>query len=174
MEGNKGSFFNIVLLFILAILTLTLALLAGFVFLKGDSSSGNEKSSETQKEVQHKDEEFSTKLLYGEKDEYLNLKSDASSAGTIPVAQVRIVLKYLKEVEDIKSVEEKITHFESEIKELIGEYFLQMTRNDAINIERRKKAAEDLTKLINDLLNSTEKVPVKIVYNVIFAKVFCI
>ncbi len=171
MEG-KGSFF--VLLFIVAFLSLTLAILAGYVFF----FSGNDQKAEAEtvhsEEKIPKDEDLSKMPLFEGKKIY-NLKNtsvEGSTGKSLPVIQVSVELKYFIKVKGIKNVEEKIIAHQGAIKELVGNYFLNMTLDEVSQITAKEKAKKELTKQINELLMSSEKDKKDIIYTVIFDEWF--
>lgn len=176
MEG-KGSFFNIVLLFILAFLSLTLAALAGYVFIGGGGSSKATTVVVTQAPEAKipTDAELADFHLIEEKD-MLNLKNTDINAdpntAVIPIIQVKITLKYLIKADTKKSTitntEVKLETYKNEMLELVSTYFMSMTREEAFSVEAKEKANKELTIKINDLINANEEKKAKIVYGVIF------
>jgi hypothetical protein len=176
LEG-KGSFFNIVLLFILAFLSLTLAALAGYVFIAGGGSSKASTVIVTQApEVKvPTDAELTEYPLLTEKTMF-NLKntdftSDPNTA-VISVLQVTISLDYLNKPNakksSIKDPVAKLDLYKNKILELINTYFMGMTREEAFQLETKEKANKELTIKINDLLNANEDKKFNIVYGVTF------
>jgi flagellar basal body-associated protein FliL len=168
---SKGTFF--ILIIVVAVLALTLAALAGYLFLvQGTSnSSGTAVASEaTVKEVP-KEEDLVKIPLYADKS-YFNLKND--DPNKIAMMQVNVTLKCyktLKEKENKKViVEEKIDAYSDEIKELVSRFFLSETLEDVKNLEVMDQAKEELRKQINELLNEGNKHPEDIVYKVIFSQ----
>lgn len=169
MEG-KSSFF--VLLFIVAFLSLALAILAGYVVF----FSGNEKKTEVitvRTEVPSEDDLESMLLFEGKK--IFNLKpSSVSGEATksIPVIQVSVELKYFKKVKGIKNVPEKIIPHLKEINELVGNYFLNATLEEVSQGTAKEKAKKELAKQINDLLKAAGNGKNDIIYTVIFEEWF--
>jgi flagellar basal body-associated protein FliL len=168
---SKGTFF--ILIIVVAVLALTLAALAGYLFLvQGTSnSSGTAAASEaTVKEVP-KEEDLVTIALYEDKS-YFNLKNDDPKK--IAMMQVSVSLKCyktLKEKENKKViVEEKVAAYSDEIKELISRFFLSETLEDVQSPEVMNSAKEELRKQINELLNEGSKHPEDVVYRVIFSQ----
>jgi hypothetical protein len=104
LEG-KSSFF--VLLFIVAFLSLALAILAGYVFFFSGSGNKTEVVS-VQTEVPD-DEDLASMILFdGKKIFNLKKESDAGDASkAVPVIQVNVELKYFKKVKGIKNIQEK-------------------------------------------------------------------
>ncbi|MCX7747004.1 MAG: flagellar basal body-associated FliL family protein [Clostridia bacterium] len=164
MQG-KGNFF--VLLFIVAFLALALAMLAGYVFFVGNSPTTPADSHGTGTVVDKPeiDELDKTKLFEGKK--IFNLKTMDSKQ--IAVAQVSIEIQSYKKVDGIKKPLEKVIAYDSEIKELITKYFLDMTLEEAKKSETIKKTSEHLKDKINELLlEDVKNKGNKIVYNVVF------
>lgn len=166
MEG-KGSFF--ILLVIVAILTLTLAVLAGYIFFVGGTPQGNVEAVATgQMEKRPSENELSSLKLFTDKTIF-NLKSDD---GEMSVIQLNAILYYYKKVKGIKSTDEKITLNEGKIKEMVGTYFQGLTLDDVKKPEAKKRANEELTKIINEYLTSNEKQKEDIVYCIVFDEWF--
>ena len=169
MEG-KSSFF--VLLFIVAFLSLALAILAGYVFFFSGSGNKTEVVS-VQTEVPD-DEDLASMILFdGKKIFNLKKESDAGDASkAVPVIQVNVELKYFKKVKGIKNIQEKITSKQGEIKEIINNYFLNTTLEEVSQTTAKEKAKKELTKQINDLFKSSESGKKDIVYTIIFEEWF--
>jgi flagellar basal body-associated protein FliL len=169
---SKGNFF--ILIIVVAVLALTLAALAGYLFIvQGSTANKGEAASTsvaTVKEVPA-EEDLTTIPLYEDKS-YFNLKNDDPKK--IAMMQVKVVLichKTLKEKENKKViVEEKINAYSDEIQELVVRFFLTKTIDDVKSIEVMDKAKEDLGKEINNLLNEGVKRPEEIVYKVVFSQ----
>lgn len=171
MEG-KGSFFNIVLLFILAFLSLTLAALAGFVFIGG----GNKPTTVVvtqDPEKKYLDTDFLEFELYTEKTLF-NLKTTitGTSASTPPIIQAIVSLKYLAKAptktSSIKDTSAKLEAYKGEIQSLIGSYYMSLTAEEAQREDAKENASKALTIKINNMLNANETKQDKIVFDVIF------
>ncbi|MCX7708919.1 MAG: flagellar basal body-associated FliL family protein [Clostridia bacterium] len=152
MEG-KGSFF--ILLFIVAFLSLTLAVLAGYVFFVAGTPKNNVEASskhEAEKKVS-KEELKSLQLFDGKK--YLNLKSTDDKK--LSVIQIGITVNYLKGKDEKKS-EEHLKLYMDELKEAVIAYFSSMTIEEAKNqTEAMAKAKEALLKKFNEIVPPDEK-----------------
>jgi flagellar basal body-associated protein FliL len=163
---SKGSLF--ILLIIISILTLTLAVMAGYLFFVADTQQTNivveENSSESKRPA---DEEISKVQLFDD-DTFFNLKSD----GRISVLQISAELSYFKKVKGIKNTDEKINFNMNKIKEIIGTYFQGKTFEEITNPEAKEKANKELTKEINEFLLSNEGTNYDIVYEIVFDKWF--
>jgi len=167
--GGKGSF--IVLLVIVAVLTLVLAMMAVYLFIVAGTPQNNAESAvhtDINTPQRPDADELGYKKLFEEK-KFFNLKSEDNKN---PVIQVEVNLVYFKKIKGIKNVEDKITSFESEIKEAIGTYFQQLTLEQVKDPACKKKAKEDLIKEINNLLSSDENKHFDIIYDIVFEEWF--
>jgi flagellar basal body-associated protein FliL len=174
LEG-KSSFFTIILLIIVAFLTLTLAALAGYFFLGG--SKTEIKVIENASIEIPKDEDLASLVVFGEgevsKPEVFNLKNNDTNS--IPVIQVSVELEYLIKTPKKSSIKDpaaKMEKYHGKIKQLIGTYFMNQTLQDVKELHAKEKAAEELKKQINELINENEEDKKDIVYEVIFDKWF--
>lgn len=162
--ANKSSF--VILIIIIAVLTTAVAMLAGYIFVFEGASQQNQMASININAVKRpSDRELGVKKLY-EENQYFVLKSEGSSKQSF--IRVGVDIKYFKSVKGIKNCEEKINNFDSEMKELIGTYFQELTINEVKNLEFKIKAKTELKTQINDLLNSSENINNEIVYDVVF------
>lgn len=159
---NKGVSF-IVLLVIIAFLSLTITALAVYVFLGGNSHDKGQSVQTEQGVTRPADDHFVSKKLF--EDKVMNLASE--NANQRPVIQINAGIIYYKKVEGVKNVEEKITFYEPEIKELFSVYFQKLTVQEAMKPEARTKAKEELKEAINELLNQSERSKKEFIYNVI-------
>jgi flagellar basal body-associated protein FliL len=170
---EKSGFF--VLIIVIAFLSLTLALLAGYVFFfsGGDSESANEVGRSTKVAIPA-DEELATFPLF-EGAKIFNLKNVSEkqeNSNSIHVIKVSVEINYFKKVEGIKNVEEKLMAYNGKIKELVGNYFLNMTLEEVAKTEAKDKAKKELTKQINELLLASERIKTDIVYTLAFDEWF--
>lgn len=167
LEG-KRSFF--ILLVIVAILTLTLAVLAGYILLVAGSPAQPKAETAASETVKRpSDEELVFRKLFEEK-QFFNLKTNPGEKTSVIV--INIQLQYFKKVKGIKDVEAKITAYESPIKEIIATYFQGMTKEEAEKVETKTRAKEELKKKINELLTSGQKEKKDIIYSVVFDEWF--
>lgn len=167
---TKGPFF--ILIIVVAVLTLTLAALAGYLFLVQGTQGGKSETTTTSpaQKVVPKEEDLVTISLYDGK-RYFNLKNDDPKK--IAIIQVNVSLKCLGEFKEKKKTvkaEEKIGSYSDEIQELVVRFFLNMTIDEIKNTSVMDTAKEELKKQINELLNEGQEQPQEIVYKVIFSE----
>jgi len=163
--ANRGGF--IALLVIISILTISVAMLAAYILVfRGTSPNNTEVLKDSNGIRRPSDDELDHMKLFNEK-QFFALKA-GNGMKSSPVIRVGIDLVYFKKIKGIKSCGEKISYFDSEIKELIGTYFQDKTIEQVEDIEFKQKAKEDLKSTINDLLNSNEKIHNEIIYEVVF------
>ncbi|NJD02752.1 MAG: flagellar basal body-associated protein FliL [Ruminiclostridium sp.] len=162
---SKGTFF--ILIIVIAVLTLTLAALAGYIFLvQGTPGTRTADTRADVEKVVPKDAELETLELYEGK-KYFNLKNEDPKK--IAIIQVNVGLKYFIEIKDNKKLKvlEKIESNIMEIREIISSYFLHVSLEDVKLIDAKEKAKTELKKQINELLNEGEKEVHEYVYRVI-------
>jgi flagellar basal body-associated protein FliL len=163
---SKGTFF--ILIIVVAILTLTLAALAGYLFLvQGAPQAKTEVKTAVETTVIPKEIDLETLELFDSK-KYFNLKNN--DPAKIAVIQVSVSLQYFKAIKEEKKliVSEKVAAYQPEIKELVGTYFLNVSIDDVKLPDAKDKAKKELKKQINALLNTGEKNQYEYVYKVIF------
>jgi len=166
---TKNKAFTIVLLVIVAVLALSLLLFA-VIFFAGNNFS-NDASSTSNSIYIPSDEELSSKLLYGEQSALLNLKNENKKSSTPPVIKINIELLYYKKVKGVDA-EEKLEIYDKRIKELVSTYFQNMTIEEAMDPETKKKAKDDLINSINEMLLENANINRPIIYNVVFSEWF--
>lgn len=164
MEG-KGSFF--ILLFIVAFLSLTLAVLAGYVFFVGGNSGTKPASEATHKETTAKiaETELLTESLVDKK--YYNLKStDAAKLSVLQVALKVTIYKGKLAEEPAKKILEP---YIPRMKEEVSTYFAGITIEEARNQkETKEKAKKELLAKFNEIVPPDEKTKRKLVIEVVF------
>ncbi|MCX7841522.1 MAG: flagellar basal body-associated FliL family protein [Clostridia bacterium] len=168
MEGKSSV---LILLFIVAFLSLTLAVLAGYVFfVAGTPRNSADASSEAKKQEEMKKpkEEELYKLQLFEEKKYLNLKSDDPKK--MSIIQIGIIVKCHKFKEkDDKKVEAKIKPYVTELQEAAIAYFGNITLEDARNqTATMEKAKKDLVEKFNQIIPKDEKEKKSVVYSVVF------
>lgn len=166
LEG-KGNY--IILLVIVAVLTLTLAILVGYLFIiSGAPQENSEVSANVAAQNIPDDSQLEKRQLFDEK-KLVNLKTDNDK---ISVIQINGVIKYHKKVKGIKNVEEKLDFYAEQMRETVCSYFQSLTIDQVRDPEFKKKAKQDIKNQLNDLLSSSEDKKVEIVYEVIFDEWF--
>lgn len=168
---SKSTFF--ILIVIVAVLALSLAVLAGYLVIQGGragDSTGRESSSDDPQSIRIPKEEELVKIPLTSDATYFNLKKTDSKKTSI--IQLKVTLKCYKTLKRDKKaiVEDIIAARSEEIQELVVKFFMNLTAEEVQNVEMLDKAKADLTRQINELLNRGEKEPEDIVYNVIFSE----
>lgn len=171
---SKSTFF--ILIIIVAVLALSLAALAGYLFIvQGSSGGGKENTEESQtsegeqvKEIP-KEEDLVKVPLYAST-RFFNLKN--ADPEKTSIIQVNVTLKCHKTLKRDKKavVADMITGRTEEIQELVVRFFMTLTAEDVKDPSVLDKAKEDLTNKINTLMNEGVKEPEDIVYKVIFSE----
>ncbi|MCL2741370.1 MAG: flagellar basal body-associated FliL family protein [Oscillospiraceae bacterium] len=173
MEG-KSNVFSIVLLVIIAILALALCIAVGALFLGGGPAEETEAVDEVPRSPQPgsnlpKDSDLASFVLYSQASPGLfNLKAGT----TTHVIQVFMNVKYFIKITDLNP-EEKIETYLSDIKQLVGSYFQNMSYQDALLPETKEKAREELKDAINELLCRNELYRIDMIYDIVFERWFC-
>ncbi len=168
---SKGTFF--ILIIVVAVLTLALAALAGYLFLvqgtPGTHAEANLNPGQAEEDL--KPEEAVRLPLYDSK-KYFNLKNEDPKK--IAVIQVSVYLKCIGKLKTDKkaNVEEMVTAYTPEIQEKVMRFFMNLTLEEVKNPEVFDSAKESLKTQINEILNTGRKEPEKIVYEVIFSEWF--
>lgn len=172
---SKSTYF--ILIIVVAVLTLLLAALAGYIFivqgnLGGESEetgAGQAADGGEQAKAIPKEEDLIKVPLYGST-RYFNLKS--SNSDKTSIIQVNVTLKCYKTLKNNKkaNVEEMVTARSEEIQELIVRFFMTLTEVEVKEPAVLDKSKEDLTKQINALMNEGVDKPEDIVYRVVFSE----
>lgn len=162
---SRSSF--IILLVIVAILTLTLAVMVGYIFLVSGSEQNKAESPVNTDKQRVPDKNLAVINLFPDNN-FFNLKSD----GETNIIQISAQLKFRKKVKGIKKVEEKINFNLGKIKEIFGTYFQGLSVEDIKDPNAKEKANIELVKRVNDYLLSNEKLKNDIVYEIEFDKWF--
>ncbi|PQQ67859.1 flagellar basal body-associated FliL family protein [Acetivibrio saccincola] len=164
---SRGSF--IILISIVAVLSLTLALLAGYVWLGQNSNPVSAKDPHNQNVRIPLEKELIKEKLFDEKTAF-NLKSEDS--GKTSVIVVSVELSYFKKVKGIKNTTAKIEANKGKLQEIVGTYFQKLTVDDVADVEFKEKAREELTALMNEFLLSNENSKENIIYTIVFEQWF--
>lgn len=165
---SKSNFF--ILIIVIAVLALTLAVLAGYLFVVQGNTNGSDDtiSEKVEKNIPGKDERVKIPLYDGKR--VYNLKNaEGDKASLIQVAVTLECYKTLKENKKI-IVEDRVNSYIEEIQELVVRFFLTKTSEDVKDVAFMDNAKEALAKQINELLNEGVKRPEDIVYKVIFSE----
>lgn len=165
---SKGNFF--ILIIVIAVLALTLAALAGYLFIVQGKSGVSEDTvaEKVEKKIPSKDERVKIALYDGKR--VYNLKNAEEDKASL--IQVAVTLECYKTLQEDKKaiVEDKVNAYIEEIQELVVRFFLTKTSEDVKDVTFMDNAKEELTKQINALLNEGVKKPEDIVYKVIFSE----
>ncbi len=164
LEG-KSSYF--VLLVIVACLSIALAFLAIGYFFFGSGNSNPEKEVVLVTEQIPRDDELSNKVIFESKN--FNLKK--TDPKQVAVIVLSASMKHFKTIPDEMTEEEittKIDFYSKEINSAFGTYFQGLTLEDVSQPDAKKKASEDLKKVINEILTSNDKKASPLVYSVTF------
>lgn len=176
MEGKGISF--IILLVIVALLSLTLAGLAFYVFITAGSTNKTTTDTASHKEavkIIPKEDELGVLELFKEK-RYFNLKqTDDKKLSVIQISGAE--LQYFVKGEPVKGlktadIKKKVEARKKEIVELMGTYFQNITIDEIKLPDAKEKAKKELINRINELLNHGEKDKKEIGYTVVFEEWF--
>ncbi|TYQ13167.1 UNVERIFIED_CONTAM: flagellar basal body-associated protein FliL [Acetivibrio alkalicellulosi] len=167
MAGKSGFF---VLIGVVAFLSLTLALLAGYVFfVQGGSSKPVDAKDSNNIEINIPSEsELIRERLFDERSPF-NLKS---TDGNISVIVVSIEISYHKKVKGIRDTTLKIESNKSKLQEMVGTYFQSLTIDEVKSVEAKEKARTELTKAMNEYLLMNEERKNDIIYTITFDQWF--
>jgi len=168
---SKGISF--ILIIVIAVLSLTLAALAGYLFIV-QGASGNKTDAaavaegEAAKKITLKEDRIIIPL-FEDKRTY-NLKNEDPEKSSM--MQLHVALDCYKQLKNDKKtdVEEKVLAYSDEIQEIIVKFFLTKTVSDVKDVAVMEKAKEELATEINKLLNEGVKKPEDVIYKVIFSE----
>ncbi len=162
---EKGFSF-IILIVVIAILTLTVAVLAGFIFLNNSDAKPAEQSAVEQENTAPDVTDLFKMDLFTK--QLFNLKKTDDKQ--VAVLQVSAKLVCYKTKEQQK-VQEHVALFQDEIIEMIGIFFLSKTKEEIDSAEFRVKVKSELVKKINELIKSSSKkskMEEDLVYDIVF------
>ncbi len=166
----EGKSIYTILLAIIAILSLALAVIIIFLFISfnpNQQTSGKAQVDNAIGERLVPDDEMIEFQLFDGTEKILTLKDDGSTPNSIVMVSVSLKCdagakrKKEKEITNLVSV-----LYLSELEEAVGDYFANMTVNEAKEMETRYKARDDLMDLFNEILNENKQTKLKIVYRV--------
>lgn len=164
MEGKSSSFF--ILIGIVAFLSLALALLAGYVFFVGGSTTTGE-AAEPKKEITvPKDSELTFEQMFTSNTAF-NLKTTQNDKN-IHVILVNLQIQYFIKFDGIKDTTLKIQSNKSKLSEIVGTYFQSLSIDDVKNSDAKEKARVELKKMMNEYLMQNEEKDGELVYSIIF------
>lgn len=170
---SKSTFF--ILIIIVAVLALSLAALAGYLFIVQGASRDQAKVDENgipvEETVEVPSEDELIKISLYDEARYFNLKKSAGD-GKSSIIQVNVTLKCYKKLKNNKRavVEELVAARTEEIQELVVRFFMTLTADDVKDLAVMDAAKEDLTKQINALMNEGVDKPEDVVYRVVFSQ----
>lgn len=170
---SKSTFF--ILIIIVAILALSLAALAGYLFIVQGASRGQAEVNEDGVPVEDikeiPSEEELVKISLYDSARYFNLKNTSTDSKN-SIIQVNVTLKCYKTLKRDKKavVAEMVTARAEEIQELVIRFFMTLTAEDVEDLTVMDRAKEDLTKQINDLMNEGIVEPEDVIYRVVFSQ----
>ena len=162
MEGKSSSF--IVLICVVAVLSLALAFLTGYVLFMGGSSTGQ--AAEQKKVTVPKDRELALEQIFSSNTAF-NLKSTQNDK-SLHVILVNAQIQYFAKFDGIKDTTAKIQTNKGKLAEIVGTYFQNLTIDDVKKPEAKEKARDDLKKLMNEYLMQNEEKDGELVYSIIF------
>lgn len=165
---NRGGFF--VLIGIVAFLSLTIALLAGYVFFGQTSNPVDAKNSQNQTVRIPLEKELIKEGLFEEKTAFNLKKTDDSQKTYVIVVSAEI--SYYKKVKGIKDTTVKIEANKSKLQEIVGTYFQNSSINEVADANFKEKAREELIVLMNEELLKNENIKSDIIYTVVFDQWF--
>ncbi len=164
MESKKSGFF--ILISVVAFLSLTLVLLASYIFFVG-GNVGVGQAAETKKEiVVPKDKELALEQMF-ETNTAFNLQTTKEDKN-IHVILVNLQVQYFIKFDGIKDTTLKIQSNKSKLSEIVGTYFQNLSIDDVKNSDAKEKARAEIKKMMNDYLMQNEKRDGDLVYSVIF------
>ena len=167
----EGKSIYTILLAIIAVLTLSLAVLIIFLFI---SYGPNQKQAQTnvpteaamQERVVADDEMLEFKLFEG-KEKMFSLKSEPANPDAIVMVSVTIKCDAGEKRKKEQDVTNRVSVlYLSELEEAVGDYFAAMTLSEAREMETRYKARDDLMNTFNEILNANKQKKEKTVYRV--------
>lgn len=162
MDSKSSSF--VILICVVAFLSLALALLSGYIFFAGGSSTG--KAAERKQITVPKDSELTLERMFDSNTAF-NLKTTDKDK-TIHVILVNVQIQYFVKFDGIKDTTAKIQANKSKLSEIVGTYFQSLTLDDVRKPEAKEKARADLKKMMNEHLMQNEEKDGDLVYSVIF------
>lgn len=166
MEGKRSIVF--ILIAAVIILSIALAVLAGYIFIFAGTANNSEQTSvsNTYNNKRLNGNEIGYKKLF-DQSKALNLKSEENKKASIIL--INLELEYDKSVKNAEAI---ITRHESKIKEIVATYFQKMTLDEAKDPQIKEKARTDLVELINDMIFEYEGNRTPLIYTIVFDEWF--
>lgn len=164
MENKKSGFF--VLISIVAFLSLTLVLLASYIFFVGGNVGIGQAAGTKKEVVVPKDSELALEQMFKTNTAF-NLQTTKDDK-VIHVILVNLQIQYFNKFSGIKDTTLKIQSNKSKLSEIVGTYFQNLSIDDVKNSDAKEKARAELKKMMNDYLMQNEKRDGDLVYSVIF------
>jgi len=176
---KKSSFF--IFLFIIAVMTLIIAVLASFILLVGISGTKAE-AEEPAREggvanntllISPPDEEDLSIMPLLETSKPINLKSENAAKPSYAIIEMSV--KFFNKLDGIKDVQSKMNLNKANLQEIVTMYFMAMDVETFSKVETKIKAKEELKEQLNFFLLSTiavekDRRKVKeVVYDVVFS-----
>jgi flagellar basal body-associated protein FliL len=164
VESKKSGFF--ILISIVAFLSLTLVLLAGYIFFVGGNVGIGQAAGSKKEIVVPKDKELALEQMFDSNTAFnlLTTKEDKD----IHVILVNVQVQYFKKFDGIKDTTFKIQSNKSKLSEIVGTYFQNLSIDEVKDPNAKEKARAELKKMMNDHLMQNEKKDGDLVYSVIF------
>ena len=159
-----------ILLAIIAVLTLTLAVLIIFLFVTYNPNvraAGDVQTDGTMTERIVPDDEMIEFKLFNGEEKMFALKSEPEHPDAIVLVSVSLKSEAgpkKKKAKEITTLNTEL--YLSELEEAVGDYFAAMTLSEARELETRYKARDDLINTFNEILNANKHPMEKIVYKV--------
>lgn len=163
---KKGSV-NIILIIVIAILSLSLAILAGVIFFASRPEDKSVDAVVKPTVLKPGDANLGILELFPNEDKIFNLKyEDGKKAAYI---KINGEIWYNK---GIKNADKVINAYYSSIVEAVSTYFQNMTLEEARQPEKKQIAKKELKDILNKMINESEKYEYNYIYDIIFDEWF--
>ncbi|MDQ2085886.1 flagellar basal body-associated FliL family protein [Herbivorax sp. ANBcel31] len=164
---SKSSFF--ILIGVIAFLSLTIALLTGYILLGGSPDPVDAEDPEDEIIIVPREDELIRRMLFEEKTPF-NLKSEDSERQSVIVVSMEI--SYYEDVDGIRDTTEKVEANISKLQEIVGTYFQNLTIDEVVDVDAKETARNKLTALMNEHLLRNEETNDDIIYTIVFDQWF--
>lgn len=165
----EGKSIYTILLAIIAVLTLSLAVLIIFLFISFNpnrQAAGNVRADTAIAERVVADDEMIEFKLFDGEEKMFALKSEPENPDSIVMVSVTIKCDAGQKRKKEQEVTNRVNSYISELEEAVGDYFAAMTLTEAKQLETRYKARDDLLNTFNEILNANKQEKEKAVYRV--------